>query len=190
VEPATGKRRLSFAEYIAIEERSEVRHEYLDGEIYAMSGGSIAHAELAMRIGAELSRQLGDRCRVFGSDLRIRVQETGLATYPDVTVVCGPPERDPEHRHTVVNPIVLVEVLSASTERYDRDEKLAHYRRIASLQAYLLVSQEEPRIEVLRRNQDGTWTLSEARPPGAVAIEAIGCRLDVADVYRGVELGA
>ena len=153
-----------------------------------MSGGSIAHDELAARIVAALGRQLGDRCRVFGSDLRVRVSETGLATYPDVIVICAPIERDPEHRETVTNPIVLVEVLSESTERYDRRDKMYHYRRIASLRAYVLVSQKEPRLEVYRRNPDDTWTLFDVRAPGSIELEALGCQLDVEAIHRGVEL--
>jgi Uma2 family endonuclease len=115
--------------------------------------------------------------------LRIRVLETGLATHPDVSVICGTLERDPADWNTATNPIVIVEVLSPSTERYDREEKVAHYRRIPSLANYVLISQEEQRLEVFSRNEDGSWTLRETRS-GAANLLAIGCAVPVDDVYR------
>jgi Uma2 family endonuclease len=121
--------------------------------------------------------------RVFTSDARLRVLSTGLATYPDVTVVCGPIERDPENDETFTNPIVLVEVLSKSTAGYDREEKFAHYRRIPSLREYVLVSQREHRIEHLSRNEDGSWTLRDTTRPSALRLASIGCELSFDDVY-------
>jgi Uma2 family endonuclease len=183
--------RLTFAEYLVLERGSETKHEFLDGRTWAMAGGTIEHAQLAANVIGELHAQLRGRgCRVFTSDLRVRVAATGLATYPDVTVVCGAIEPDADDEHTVRNPVVLVEVLSDSTEAYDRSEKFAHYRRIPSLRAYVLVSQTEARIEVYGRNDDGSWTLHEARPPGAAVIAAVDCRLDVATVYEEVSLAA
>jgi Uma2 family endonuclease len=120
---------------------------------------------------------------VFTSDLRIRVLQTGLATHPDVSVFCGALERDPEDPHTATNPVLIIEVLSPSTERYDRDEKFAHYRRIRSLASYVLISQEERRLEVFSRNPDGSWTLRETRD-GAADLAAIGCVLPLEEVYR------
>lgn len=141
-----------------------------------------------MNFGAELrARIVGGTCRVFTSDLRVRVRETGLATYPDATVVCGPLERDPEDPNTVTNPTVLVEVLSDSTEAHDRGEKFGHYRRIQGLRAYGLVSQHERRIEVYRPNADGSWTLEEATP-GRDLRGADLCAIPVDAVYRDVEL--
>ncbi len=177
----------TFAEYVRLEQTSEVKHEFLNGEIFAMSGGTPEHADLAASVIRELGNQLRGRpCRVYTSDLRIRVLATGLGTYPDASVVCGKPERDPADPNTVVNPVVLIEVLSDSSERYDRGEKFAHYRRIPSLQEYVLVSQLEPRIEVFRRNDDGTWTWSEALTPGSVTLASIQCSLSVDTVYAGV----
>ena len=181
--------RITFAEYLGLERGSPVKHEFLDGRTWAMAGGTIEHAQLAANVIRELGAQLRGRgCRVFTSDLRVRVAATGLATYPDVTVVCGSIEADAEDDNTVRNPIVLVEVLSDSTEAYDRSEKFAHYRRIPSLRAYVLVSQTEARIEVYGRNDDGSWTLHEARPPNAAIIAAVDCRVEVAAVYEDVRL--
>lgn len=125
----------------------------------------------------------GKGCRVHSSDLRIRVLETGLVTYPDVSVVCARAELDPESRLTVVNPTVLVEVLSPGTAAYDRGEKLANYQRIPSLRDVVLVAHDERLVEVWHRDAAGAWTRREARS-GVIAIESIGCTLDVAEVYR------
>ena len=181
-EPAQ-KRTHTFAEYLALEAASGIRHEFLDGEIYAMAGGTIEHGALAANAIGELRGALRGRpCRVLTADVRIRVLATGLGTYPDVSVVCGSIERDPEDANTVVNPVAIIEVPSDSTEAYDRGEKFAHYRRIPSLQDYLLVSQDERLIEHYRRNDDDSWTLRDVRPP-EVARLSIGCELSVAEVY-------
>jgi Uma2 family endonuclease len=184
VEPA---RELSytFAEYIAIDEASDTRHEYVNGEILAMSGGTLEHSQLAANVIGELSAQLRGRpCAVYTSDARVRVLATGLATYPDVTVVCGSVERDPESKSTIVNPALIVEVLSDSTESYDREEKFAHYRRIPSLREYLLVSQHERRITHLSRNDDGSWTLRDVAGGAVVKLPSVGCELSLDEVYR------
>jgi Uma2 family endonuclease len=174
----------TYREYLALEEISNVKHEFLDGEIYAMAGGSVTHAGLTVGVSSALYQQLHGACRVFSSDLRIRVLATGLTTYPDASVVCGEPEIDPEDKNTVVNPIVVVEVLSPSTERYDRGVKFQHYQRIATLRAVVFVWQHEQRIEVWSRGADGEWT-SQASGPGKIAeIPAIDCTLSVDDVYR------
>ncbi|XYH98155.1 Uma2 family endonuclease [Sorangium sp. So ce1128] len=181
-------RKLSFtyAEYLEQERASPTKHEFLDGEIFDMAGGTPEHARLAANVMAELRPTLRERpCAVFSSDLRVRVRETGLATYPDVSVVCGQLARDPEDKDAVVNPLVLVEVLSDSTEGYDRGEKFAHYRRIPSLKEYVLVSQEHRRIEVFRRNEDNSWTLYEAGPGERARLASIDAALAVDEIYRG-----
>jgi Uma2 family endonuclease len=176
----------TYADYLAHESASNVKHEYLDGEIYAMAGGTPEHASLAVAIASSLRNQLAGRsCRVFSSDLRVRVVGTGLTTYPDVSVVCGPLERDPESQETVLNPTVLVEVLSDGTERYDRGEKFEHYKRIPAFQEYVLASQKEPRIEVWRRQGD-SWTYQEGRAGESVTLQSIDCRLDANEIYRDV----
>jgi Uma2 family endonuclease len=177
----------TFPEYVAEEQVSGSKHEHLDGQIHAMAGGSPEHGLIAINVGAELrNKLLGRPCRVFSSDVRIRVRATGLATYPDISVVCGRVERDPEDQNTIVNPIVLVEVLSPSTEAYDRGEKFAHYRRIPSLREYVLVSQAKRRVEVFRRNEDPSWTLYEVQGSSSVELASVGCELALDELYRGV----
>jgi Uma2 family endonuclease len=174
----------TYAEYLELEARSEQRYEYFEGRVFAMSGGTPGHSELTANVIHALMRQLEGRpCRVFTADLRIRVPATGLATHPDVSVVCGKLALDGEDPNAVTNPVVLVEVLSPGTERYDREEKFAHYRRIASLRGYVLVSQAERRVEVLLRNADDSWTLRDFRA-GAVPLDPIDCTLELDEVYR------
>jgi Uma2 family endonuclease len=176
---------MTYAEYLAAEAKSDTKHEWLNGEVFAMAGGTPEHAGLAASVIGELRLALRDRpCRVFSSDLRVKVQATGLATYPDASIACGKLETDPEDAQAVVNPIVLVEVLSDSTEAYDRGEKFAHYRRILSLREYVIVSQREPRIEVHRRNEAGRWELYEAGAGESIELASVGCRLNVDDVFR------
>jgi len=176
--------RYTYGEYLTLEEHANVRHEFFDGEIFAMAGGTPEHAAVCVNVSAALNVQLRGRgCRVHSSDLRIRVLETGLATYPDVTVVCGRAEFDPENRVTITNPVVLVEVLSPGTAAYDRGEKLAHYKRITSLREVVLVAHDERLIEVWRREETGPWTRSEIRS-GSIRLPSIDCKLDIADVYR------
>jgi Uma2 family endonuclease len=182
-EPAP-KPTYTFAEYVELEEKSDAKHELINGEIYATAHGTPEHSRLSARMIVALSTALRGRpCEVFTSDMRVRVPVTGLATYPDVAVVCGKLAIDPENRNTITNPIVIVEVLSDSTERYDRNDKFKHYLRLPSLQDYLLVDQHEPRIEHYLRNADGTWTWREVRPPMAVRL-SLGVDLDVSEIYR------
>lgn len=181
--------RYTWHEYLVLERTSNTRHEYFDGEIFGMAGGTPEHSALAVRVASHLDAQLEGRpCRVYNSDLRVRVQATGLGTYPDVSVVCGELERDPEDASTVLNPSVIIEVLSDSTEAYDRTDKFANYRRMPSLREYVLVSHRETLIEVFRRTQDEEWERTEARKGGVALLEAVQCRLDVDRVYRGIEL--
>lgn len=181
---------MSFREYVARELTSEARHEFLGGWVWAMAGGTLEHAQLAANMIGQLRSRLGSQpCKVFSADARIRVAPTGLATYPDVVVICGAIERDPEDANTATNPTVIVEVLSDSTEAYDRGDKFAHYRQLPSLRAYVLVSQHEPRIEVYRRNPDDSWTLEDARPGAEARIPGL-CAVPVAAVYADVDLPA
>lgn len=179
--------RATFAEYLALDEASDEKHQLVGGEVFAMTGGTSEHALIMARAARLLGNALeGGPCRVFAPELRIRVLATGLATYPDVPIVCGPLERDPESHHTITNPTVIAEVLSDSTEAFDRGEKFRHYRQIPSLAAYVLVSQHEPRIELYERQGDGAWRLTEAGPGEHVRIDALGCDLAVDAVYAGV----
>lgn len=181
--------RIDYATYLALERDSDQKHEWLDGQVYAMAGGSIAHGQLATQALIEISRLArACGCRVFGSDVKVRVRATGLATYPDGSVVCGPIERDPEDTHAINNPSVLVEVLSDSTERYDRGEKFHHYRHLDSLKHYVLVSQHEARVEVFTRSENGRWELAVAEAGETFALSALGGSIAVDQVYADVEL--
>jgi Uma2 family endonuclease len=173
----------TYAEYLTLEEGSSVRHEYLDGEIYAMAGGTPDHAALAGAIIRLIGSRLPYGCRIFTSDLRVRVPATGLSTYPDATVVCGRTERATDDPLSVVNPVILVEVTSPSTEEYDRGDKLRHYQSLPSLREVVIVSHREPRLTLYRRD-DGGWSVETAASGGAVSLPSVGARIAVDDVYR------
>jgi Uma2 family endonuclease len=173
----------TYAEYLALEADSQIRHEYLDGEIYAMAGGTPDHAALAAAVLSILGRQLPRGCRAFTSDLRVRVPSTGLSTYPDGTVVCGGSQRAAEDPIAVTNPMILIEVTSNSTEDYDRAVKLRHYQTIPSLREVLIVSHRAPHITLHRR--DGSdWIALEGVSGESLEIESIGGTIAVDDVYR------
>lgn len=178
------RKRMSYAEYVAAEERAETKHEYRNGEIVAMAGGSLEHSLLAVEAQVLLRRALSHRpCLVFNADARTRIPATGLGTYPDLAVICGRIETDPEDPNTLNNPCLLVEVLSPSTEAWDRGEKFKHYRNLPSLREYLLISQGQPLLELYRRQPDGRW-LYESRGPGErVVLESAGCELVVDELY-------
>jgi len=177
------RRRASYAEYLAIANDSDVKYEYVAGEIVAMAGGTVEHARLIARASGLLDRALEGRpCIVLPSDMRVRIRAADRATYPDLHVICGEPERDPDDDHAIVNPTVIVEVLSASSDQSDRTEKFAAYRRLSSLREYVLVAQRERRIEVYRR--DGRrWQLEEFRSGEQLRLESISVELGVDDMY-------
>jgi len=184
------RRRVSFAEYLQLEAYSNVRHEFFEGVMYAMAGGTPRHAALTTRVIVALGSQLKGRgCEVFDSDLRVRVAATGLATYPDVSVVCGPLETDPEDRNTVLNPSVVVEVLSDSTEEYDRGEKLGHYRQMAALREVVLVSHRDAAVEVWHHDGAG-WTSDTYRAGQHIRLHSIDCEIDVDELYKNLPGGA
>jgi Uma2 family endonuclease len=177
------RHRYTFDEYLELEEIARVRHEFYAGEIYAMAGGTPEHAAVAALVTAVLGRQLsGTACRVYSSDLRVRVVATGLATYPDVTVICGPSERDPDSATHVTNPKLVVEVLSTSTADYDRGEKLLHYQQIASLEAVLLIDYLGLEIELWTRAAAG-WTRARFGAGDNVQLHAVACVLAADDVF-------
>ena len=180
---------MSWKTYLQLEEESNLKHEYRDGEMVAMSGGTREHAALAAAVIRDLGTQVrGGPCLVHTSDLKIRVRATGLCTYPDVSVICGKAEVDPDSKVVVLNPTVLVEVTSDSTEVYDRGEKLQHYLQIDSLRELVLVSHREKRIEVFRRGEDGRFARTEARTNMVSRLESIKAELSVNSVYEGIEL--
>src|SRR6185369_7490553 len=183
-------------EYLEIERRAETRSEYLDGEMFAdrfgTLGASLAHNAIVANLLGELGQQLKRRpCQVFPSDLRIHIPATGLYTYPDAVGVCGEPLLEDEHHDTLLNPALIIEVLSPSSEAYDRGKKFEHYRGIESLVEYLLVAQDEPRIEQYLRQADGRWLFTAvAGLEAAIALPSIQCELSLAEVYDKVSLGS
>jgi Uma2 family endonuclease len=184
-------RAYTFEEYLQLAESSNIKLEYIGGEIFAMAGGSLEHARRITNIAKLLGSQLEDeRCAAFTAELRVRVLATGLATYPDLAVICGQPELDPADRtqHTATNPRVLVEVLSPSTEEYDRTEKLAHYQQIPSLAEVVLVPHDSHTVEVFRRGPQGYWTHHIAVAGETVPIASIGCVLEVDRVHAGTPI--
>jgi Uma2 family endonuclease len=173
----------TYDEYVLLEDASTVRHEYLDGEIYAMAGGTPDHAALAAAVIRLLGPQLRPGCRIFTSDLRIRIPATGLSTYPDAAIVCGPTTRAADDRLAVTNPVLLVEVTSSSTEEYDRGEKLRHYMHLPSLREILVVSHRAPRLTLHGRGAS-EWTTVEAGAGETLPLSAISGELAVDDVFR------
>lgn len=175
----------TFAEYLALERDSEIKHEFDGGVIVAMSGGTARHSALAVNVSFAVRGTRRDGCTVFQSDMRVRVAATNRAMYPDISMVCGPIEYDLEDaaHTTIVNPVLIVEVLSVTTENVDRGDKWMHYQRIPQLQEYVLVSQQ-PRIEIYRRTPAATWEYFEARE-GIVTL-ATGPTLDLSMLYAGL----
>jgi Uma2 family endonuclease len=174
---------MTYAEYLAQEATSLEKHEYLRGDVWAMAGGTPTHARLCGNVTIALGLALRGRpCAVFSADLRVRVEATDRTTYPDVTVVCGQPRAAADDADAIVNPTLIVEVLSDSTEAFDRGEKFAHLQRLPSLQEYVLVSQREQRTEVFRRGEGATWTLLPSTG-GAVELRSVGASVDFADIY-------
>ena len=172
-------------EYLRLERQSEHKSEYLNGEIFAMTGASRKHNLLTTNISRELSQQLKDRrCEVYASDMRVKVRATGLYTYPDVAVVCDEPQFEDDYVDTLLNPTMLIEVLSASTERYDRIAKSSYYRTIDSLVEHLLVAQDEIRLEQYVKQPNGQWSLFEYLAlDNVVQLTSIDCSLTLSDVY-------
>jgi len=177
-------------EYIERERRSETKNELIHSEIVAMAGASPKHNAIAANVTGTLRALLKQRrCLVFSSDQRVHVEATGLYTYADVTVACDGLRFHPKYPDTLRNPKVLVEVLSDSTEAYDRGAKFAHYRTLPSLQEYVLVSQHEPRIEHYLRLESGQWVLTAYEGEGAIAaLPTLGCELPLSEVYDKVNL--
>lgn len=178
------------AEYIQLEEQTGERYEYWNGEVFAMSGGTLPHnliaAKLIRKIGSLIE---GKGCEVVGSDQKVVVLATGLETYPDLTVYCGQPHLAGANSQALANPVVLAEVLSPSTEAYDRGDKAAHYRRIPTLQEYLLIAQDRVRVERYRRAGNNDWLLSEFTAlTDVIELTSLAIPLPVAALYENVPL--
>jgi Uma2 family endonuclease len=180
---------LSPEDYLALERSAEFKSEYFDGEIFAMTGASESHNLIVINTIRELSSQLKKRpCKVYANDMRVRVSPTGLFTYPDVMVVCGQAQFDDSHLDTLLNPTLIVEVLSDSTEAYDRGRKFEHYRKLESLAEYVLITQHRPHVESYRRQPDQRWVFAESDGlDGGLRLDAIDCELALAEIYDKVE---
>ncbi len=182
-------RKLTVPEYFAIEEKAERRSEFYDGEMFAMAGTNREHNIIIRNlVGTLYARLQGSPCQVFVSDQRVKVDRTGLYTYPDVLIVCGPPDYAPENRDTLVNPKVIIEVLSPSTERYDRTTKFRHYKQLPSVMEYVLVAQDEPLVErYVRKAEPGWEQVDFVGLEESLALVSVPAVVQLAEIYRGVE---
>ncbi len=175
-------------EYLAYEQQAEYKSEYIDGQIIAMAGAGDEHNLIAGNLFASLHSQLRDRpCVVYMNEMRVKVTAQGLYTYPDLAVICGPRQFEGARRDTLLNPTLIIEVLSPSTALYDRTAKFGYYRQLPSLQEYLLVAQDQQLIEHFVR-ADGGWLLIEPADPAVLHLPSIGCTVPVTEVYRKVNL--
>ena len=177
-------------EYLALERQAQYKSEYYAGEIFAMAGASRWHNLIVTNVVRELSLQLKGRpCTTYPSDMRVKISPTGLYAYPEVTVVCGEARFEDTQQDTLLNPTLIVEVLSDSTEAYDRGGKFAHYRKLDSLMAYVLITQTKPHVEHYLRQPDNRWLLSEADSVhDTIHLPAIDCHLALAEVYDKVDI--
>lgn len=186
--PLQPKHKLTPEEYIAMERESEMKSEFLDGETFLMGGASERHNLIVLNIAGELRQQMKGRpCKAYSNDMRVKISPTGLYTYPDVIGISDEARFDDEQRDTLLNPTVIVEVLSKSTEAYDRGDKFGHYRKIDTLREYLLVSQDKYLVEHYIRKSDENWLLSEtAELDDSVDLPSIGCILMLSEIYDKV----
>lgn len=185
---AVPKTLLTPQEYLARERRAEFKSEYYRGETFAMAGASDEHVVARDNLAGELHAQLkGTSCRARSLDMRVKVDATGLYTYPDITVVCGKPQFEDDVFDTLLNPTAIIEVLSESTEAYDRGAKFAQYRQVPSLQEYVLVARDKPHVERFVRQADGQWLLAEfVGLDAALEFASIPARVPLAEIYRDV----
>jgi len=182
-------RHYTLEDYLGVEEMSSVRHEFVDGQIFAMAGGTPEHAALSAAALVLLGSKLrGGHCRPYSADLRIRVLATGLATYPDAAVVCGDVACDPASPTHVTNPSVIVEVLNPSTEEYDRGEKREHYQQIEALREYVLIAQDRRRVEVFLRSSTGVWEHRLHASGEVVELPSLGLTFSTDELYDAAGL--
>ena len=176
-------------EYLATERRAGMRSEYFAGEVFAMAGASRRHNRIVSNLVIRLGVQLDDSpCNIYANDMKVRVSRTGLFTYPDVVVTCGEESFADEERDVLLNPLLVIEVLSDSTEAYDRGKKFWHYQQIESLAEYVLVSQDVCKVERYVRQADGRWLYSKAdAPEDVMTFDAINCGVSLKDIYARVE---
>lgn len=186
---STTLQRITPQEYLIRERQASIKSEFYQGKIFAMGGGSANHSLIAANFVGEARNSLKGRpCAVFTSDLRVQVQSTGLYTYPDATIVCGELLFDDDHRDTLLNPTVIVEVLSDSTEKCDRGKKSNHYRQIASLKELILIAQDRSHVERFTRQANGDWLFHEQKELTAdFELKSLGISIAISELYRGVK---
>jgi Uma2 family endonuclease len=183
-------KRFTVSEYLAFERQSETKHEFFDGEIFAMAGGTAAHSVIAGNVNGELRQSLKGRpCTVYNSDMRIACP-SGLRTYPDISVGCGAPKFEDGDLDTLLNPLVIIEVLSPSTEKYDRGKKFANYQGIPSLREFVLIAQDQMRIEHYSREPGADeWVLRTATDPASIVrFPSLDCEVPLSEIYDKVQL--
>ena len=187
---AVRKKRLSVAEYLTMEKRAAFKSEFYRGEMFAMAGASIPHNRIKDNTLIELGNRLkGTPCRTYSSDQRVLVEATGLYTYPDILVVCGPEALDPADKDTLTNPTAIVEILSPSTERYVRGAKFRNYQQMPSFKEYILIAQDEAVCERFVRQTDQSWALvSFVGLEAVLKFTSIAAEIPLADIYAGVTL--
>jgi len=188
---AAFEKRFSPQEYLALERKADFKSEYYDGFITAMAGANREHNLIALNLGGEVSSQLKERpCEAYISDMRVYIDRTGVYTYPDVVIVCDEPQFQDDEVDTLLNPTAIVEVLSPTTETYDRGKKFLHYRRLPSLREYVLVSQDKVLVERYMRQGDD-WLLTELNQiDDTLRLASIDCELPLREIYAKVKLGA
>ncbi len=176
-------------EYLAFERASEFKHEYRGGVVIDMTGASRRHNLICLRTAAMLDTQLRGRpCEVYANDMRVKVRQAKLYTYPDIVAVCGEPRFADDTFDMLINPTLIIEVLSSSTESYDRGEKFQQYRKLISLQDYILISQSQPHIERYTRQEDDSWQMTEAQGlETSIELTSIACTLNLAEVYERID---
>ena len=186
---AIPKSKMTPQEYLEFERKSEEKHEYFNGEVFAMAGAKRRHNVVVWNFGGELRQKLkGKNCEAYPNDMRVFIPATGLYTYPDLVVVCGEPNFQDDVFDTLLNPILIIEVLSETTENYDRGKKFRNYRTIETLHEYVLVSTDEARIEKFEKTGDGFWFLSEAIGiDSEIELTSIECRIPLAEVYDKID---
>ena len=179
--------RISPEEYVALEQKLGVKHEYHDGQMFAMSGVSRSHARIQVNLTRRVDEALSDSpCNAYPSDLRVVIEAADMATYPDLSIVCGPDQEAKAFRHAITNPTVLIEVLSPSTERYDRGAKFEQYRKLESLREYVLISQDAMAVDLFRL-ENGRWVFHQMRGEDAMlSLASVGIEILLRDIYRGV----
>lgn len=187
----TGKKNITFEEYLDLEEKAESKNEYLNGEIVAMSGGTPNHSMISMNVGTAINNALrknNKRCQVFDSNLKVYFEKVNVGAYPDVLVICQELEYHKDRKDVITNPLLIIEVLSNSTEDYDRGKKFQHYRSLPSFKEYVLIAQYEPKVESWYKMEENVWRISNAiKLEASIPLYSIECEISLEDIYYLIE---